>query len=266
MPFEMAKSYVLVDENVYEEKFKTSDKAQLSTNPFRNPYVKEAIKTRESMYRINEDETLTAEQANQLTKELIDKYRLNFIKATGKRRSYTSATTSPAKVAKSTTHQSGDNNHPDTSDIDQRSTSPTNVKPKSKSARQSRIPRSDWLSSKQSRKRSLSGESFETREDVQRAIGGYVTERDAEKIKPLLNALATAGYTSGRRLLDVNDYERMIIPKSKLADYIRQSTLVDPDRRSVRPENVETFQRFLNDKGIDYTIAPNAIRKTRRKK
>jgi hypothetical protein len=74
MPFEMAKSYVLVDENVYERKFKKSDNTQPSTNPFRNPYVKEAIKNRESMYKINKDETLTAEQANQLTKEQIDKY------------------------------------------------------------------------------------------------------------------------------------------------------------------------------------------------
>jgi hypothetical protein len=93
-------------------------------------------------------------------------------------------------------------------------------------------------------------------------VGGYVSEGDAEKMKPLLNGLSAAGYTSGKRLINIDDHKQLNVTNAKLKDYIREATLVDPDRRSIPSEKIDAFQRFLNDKGIDFTIASKSYPET----
>ena len=92
-PFKMAKRYVLVDEDVYDRSFRgketireTRNVQPPKINPFSNPLVKEVKKEREEIWRANVDEETSAEEANEIVRRLIAKYRLNFRKATrGKR-------------------------------------------------------------------------------------------------------------------------------------------------------------------------------------
>jgi hypothetical protein len=94
-------------------------------------------RTRELAQQINEDDTLTPEQANDLTKELIQRYRLNFVKATGKRH-LTQIPSSITKVAKASPPKINHYSSPQPLSLSPPSPSPPlstsdDVKPKSES-------------------------------------------------------------------------------------------------------------------------------------
>jgi hypothetical protein len=112
---------------------------------------------------------------------------------------------------------------------------------------------------------------FDTPTAVTRAVGGYVTDADAKKMMPLLNALDEAGYVdAGGRL--VNRFEvdadggggSLSANRSDLRSYIRDVTISDPARRQNSARDIETFGRFLKRKGIDFSIEPSIPRASER--
>ena len=301
-PFRMSKSYVLVDESTYERKFADNDTTQpnerldkgKATNPFQNPRVRDVKEDRERIRRVINDNDLTAEEANDITRTLIDRYRLNFAKATGgKKRSVTSGSTrisrhhtsaSPPIVRRSravsrspsprrsrpisrsiapkrSRHSPPVSRSPSPrrTSVVSRSISPEGNKhfsAKERHSRQSIRRKDDHPYTPQ---RSSSTTKFRTRSDVQEALGGYIPSSMVSKVTPLLNELAAAGYVDGKTLRPIKE-KSLITSRNGLINYIRDVTLNDPDRRMNDADRIQQFDNFLKSKGIDFPIERSRVR------
>ena len=85
----LSKKYVLVDEDLYERKFKSEARASSKPhpyNPFTNPSVTAAKRNREGLLKVASDETLDVNNASLLLQQLVQQYAENFAKATTKQR------------------------------------------------------------------------------------------------------------------------------------------------------------------------------------
>ena len=86
----LSKKYVLVDEDLYERKFKSEARTRTSKlhpyNPFTNPNVTAAKRNREGLLKVASDETLDLNNASLLLQQLVQQYAENFSKATTKQR------------------------------------------------------------------------------------------------------------------------------------------------------------------------------------
>jgi hypothetical protein len=116
---------------------------------------------------------------------------------------------------------------------------------------------------------------FRTKDDVTRSVGGYVSERDAKKMMPLLNALDEAGYVraDGKLVERVEDGgggggddnvgeggDVFLAKRSDLRSYIRDVTINEPARRSNSARDIDAFGRFLKRAGIEFPIKPSTVR------
>jgi hypothetical protein len=96
------------------------------------------------------------------------------------------------------------------------------------------------------------------------AIGGFTSAKDSIRVKELLNALADAGLTNGRRLKDIKD-KNFNVTKDEMLHYIRDATLNPVDRRYNPPQRLEKFKKFLLKHGIEFEIPQSKPRTSSRR-
>jgi hypothetical protein len=90
-------------------------------------------------------------------------------------------------------------------------------------------------------------------------MAGHTSPRDAEKIMGVLNGLVDAGVIKNRKLTSVKDGD-FEATASQLRDYIRQSFISEPDRRSLPISKLRQFQRFLDRRDINALIPESVPR------
>ena len=83
-----SKKYVLIDEDLYERKFKSDSSVEKAKryNPFTNPNITEAKNTREELQSVAGNSSLDVHNASLLLQQLVQQYADNFSKATTKQR------------------------------------------------------------------------------------------------------------------------------------------------------------------------------------
>ena len=97
----LSKKYVLVDEDLYERKFKSEARASKPHpyNPFTNPNVTAAKRNRAGLLKVANDETLDVNNASLLLQLLVQQYVENFSKSTTSR-DVNSSSNNPEKLGR----------------------------------------------------------------------------------------------------------------------------------------------------------------------
>jgi hypothetical protein len=254
-PFAMAKRYILLDEAQYKnhtnkdrenrvqpervssmDRQVSEEKPYPKVNPFQNPRVREAKADRRKLWDTLQDDNLTVEEANLKVKQLIDRYRLNFSRATG--------------GGKRKIFSGGENDVKRRKLVDKEPKSGSKVKthPTPKGQAQAR-PRN----------------YFKDIQHVKSVLRGVTTDEDAQKILPLMNELVRVGAIKGDKFQNVTDAGFVAKPEA-LKNLIREASLVDPDRRTVSQQKLNRFKDYLKRKDIRVDIPDSQVRKTEREK
>jgi hypothetical protein len=259
--FKMAKQYVLMDQAEYDKAKGDSRKGEQeeqkqypAINPFSNPRVKEVKADRKRIWETLEDENLSAEEANQKVRRLIDRYRLNFEKSVGKK---SGASYGGGKIEQK--------KQPASPRPAVREVSPSverrGVRREDRHDRSQNLEQQQRLQRVEPRVRNDLPRNafFESSADVNKAMGGYTSSEDAEKIKGVMNELVKIGAMKKKRFVNVDETGFHATP-TKMRQYIRESFIVDPSRRSLSTEQLQRFQNYLNRHDIDITIPESTQR------
>jgi hypothetical protein len=252
--FKMAKRYVLMDQAEYDKAKGDSRKGEQeeekhypAINPFSNPRVKEVKADRKRIWEALEDENLSAEEANQKVRRLIDRYRLNFEKTVGR---------------KGMVHGGGgrieQKKQPSSSHPVVRMSRP---KVERRGARRDRgDDRSENVPKVPRLREDLPRNAFfESAADVNSAMGGHTTTEDAERVKGVMNELVKAGAIKNKRFSTVTE-PGFHATAAQMRQYIRESFIVDPSRRSLSSDKLQRFQNYLDRHDIDITIPQSVPR------
>ena len=275
-----------------------------SVNPFQNPHVREAKRLRreiESLTRANDvgesaDGAVTAAAPGELNRAvetarlLLQDYRREFDRASGRK---TAPSSNPKRGQRVDNADAVSSPHTPTVGKRSRARSRSPLTTLSGAKSRSRVPSrpvpverrasaaidfddavvdSPAGAASPSVKAKRRVGRFRTTGDVTRSVGGYVSESDAKKMMPLLNALDEAGYVraDGNLVDRVEDGgvgegdDGFLAKRADLRDYIREVTINDLARRSNNARDIEAFGRFLKRAGVEFSIKPSTARVSER--
>lgn len=285
-PFKMAKKYFLVDKDAYESAY-GPDGGQTTMprperparseiiNPFRDPGVRSVKEQRERIASALNDDSKSAEETNELLREMLNRYRDDFQKSSrGKRKgsgggggarqsSRTPAPTRTPLVSSLVTPSLPSSFRP--TPLHQPPfhpvlTSDEMTTPKRRPAGGKLTKKTLRLATRKKEATSMSpaaktwrrarvaasGEDELSPRSLSKALPGWTAPRDVEKLAPLLNAMKRGGLLSNDGRVKAVRTDGFTASKSEMQRLIKDVALMPSGSRSSTLVRIRQFERLVN--------------------
>jgi len=275
-----SKRYVLVEEDVFDRRFNGERNAEgvKKHNPFTNPDVADAKKTRQEILRTGSADSASVHDASLMLQRLVQRYADSFAKATNKGKGRKAKRAREAAGADAVgpvgnsfkitnasqrmPHARSDDNvyatpsiPRSTEALSSSSSSPEDEQPLSRlKATMTKKKRLHHPFVSISPEPSLAGErkSISRERAVNALGGGYLTRTDVEKGKALLVQMRKSGLTT--KELNIKPIEELDMSGVQVRKAIRDMLVTAPHQRKTDDQTVKKLVDYLKSKNVRIKI------------